>query len=311
MLSRRTVRIKVLQLLYNLNRDTDLTFHQAKKLYWDQIDATFHLYLFNLYSFIQVAKGALEDYNKRQAKYLPTDEDKVFTPKLYENPIVKYLESNKELNKLFKKYEFESKADKDLYKNLYNEYLKEESYQNFLASKSDNEQTLEELLNLYRFCRKNSIFTEMMEDNYFNWEDDNSVVIGATKKTIKAAPNTDDRFFFEYYPEADTIKQFGETLLVKTFENDKKLSELISAQLQNWDQDRVAVIDMIILKMAVTEFLHFESIPTKVTINEYLDISKLYSTPKSNEFINGVLVALQTKLESDEQIMKTGRGLLE
>lgn len=311
MLSRRTVRIKVLQLLYNLNRDSDLTFHQAKKLYWDQIDATFHLYLFNLYSYIQVAREALEDYNKRQAKYLPKEEDKLFQPKLYNNPIIKYLDSNRELVKLFKKHEFESKVDKDLYKNLYNEYLKEESYQNFLHNKTDDEQILEELLNLYRFCRKNSIFTEMMEDNYFNWEDDNSVVIGATKKTIKASPNSDDRFFYEYYPEADTIKQFGETLLVKTFEEDKKLGELISSQLENWDQDRVAIIDMIILKMAVTEFLHFESIPTKVTINEYLDISKLYSTPKSNEFINGVLVALQTKLEADEKIVKSGRGLLE
>lgn len=311
MLSRRTVRIKVLQLLYNLNRDSDLTFHQAKKLYWDQIDATFHLYLFNLYSFIQVAKESLEDDAKRKAKYLPTEEDRLFKPKLYDNPIVRYLDTNRELLKLFKKHDFESKADKDLYKNLYNEYLKEASYQQFLLEKTDNERILEELLNLYRFCRKNSIFTEMMEDHYFNWEDDNSVVIGATKKTIKACPNDDDRFFYEYYPEAETIKKFGETLMVKAFENDKNFSEMIGAQLVNWDQDRVAIIDMILLKMALTEFLQFESIPTKVTINEYLDIAKLYSTPKSNEFINGVLVALQAKLESENLIHKSGRGLLE
>lgn len=311
MLSRRTVRIKVLQLLYNLNRDSDLTFHQAKKLYWDQIDATFHLYLFNLYSFIQVAKESLEDDAKRKAKYLPTEEDRLFKPKLYDNPIIRYLDTNTELLKLFKKYEFGSKADKDLYKNLYNEYLKEASYQQFLREETDNERILEELLNLYRFCRKNSIFTELMEDHYFNWEDDNSVVIGATKKTIKACPNGNDRFFYDYYPEDETIKKFGETLLIKTFENDKNYSEMIGAQLANWDIDRVAIIDMILLKMAITEFLHFESIPVKVTINEYLDIAKLYSTPKSNEFINGVLVALQAKLESKNLIQKSGRGLLE
>lgn len=311
MLSRRTVRIKVLQLLYNLNRDSDLTFHQAKKLYWDQIDATFHLYLFNLYSFIQVAKESLEDDAKRKAKYLPTEEDRLFKPKLYDNPIIRYLDTNTELLKLFKKYEFGSKADKDLFKNLYNEYLKEASYQQFLREETDNERILEELLNLYRFCRKNSIFTELMEDHYFNWEDDNSVVIGATKKTIKACPNGNDRFFYDYYPEDETIKKFGETLLIKTFENDKYYSEMIGAQLANWDIDRVAIIDMILLKMAITEFLHFESIPVKVTINEYLDIAKLYSTPKSNEFINGVLVALQAKLESKNLIQKSGRGLLE
>lgn len=311
MLSRRTVRIKVLQLLYNLNRDSDLTFHQAKELYWDQIDATFHVYLFNLYSFIQVAKESLEDHAKRKAKYLPTEVDRVFKPKLYDNPIIRYLDTNSELVKLFKKYEFDSKADKDLYKNLYNEYLKEASYQQFLLEETDNERILEELLNLYRFCRKNSIFTELMEDHYFNWEDDSSVVIGATKKTIKACPNGNDRFFYDYYPEDETIKKFGETLLVKVFENDKNYSEIIGAQLVNWELDRVAIIDMILLKMALTEFLHFESIPVKVTINEYLDIAKLYSTPKSNEFINGVLVALQAKLESENLIHKSGRGLLE
>ena len=122
---------------------------------------------------------------------------------------------------------------------------------------------------------------------------------------------SDIDFFKEYLPDDETIKEFGETLLVETVKNDKALVELINPFLENWEMERVAAIDLIMLKMAVTEILKLESIPTKVTLNEYVEISKMYSTDKSKEFINGILDRLINKLNNEKKIIKSGRGLID
>ena len=105
------------------------------------------------------------------------------------------------------------------------------------------------------------------------------------------------------------MKEYGEDLLHKVIALDNELLEIIDPMLENWEAERVAVLDMILLKMAVCELMHFETIPTKVTINEYVDISKIYSTPKSKEFINGILDKLMKKLQDEGKINKQGRGL--
>lgn len=309
MLSRRSVRVKVMQLLYALNRDAGLTFSQAKKTYWDNIDKSFELLLFNTYCLINIARVSKEDFEKRNKKYLPTEDDKVFTPKLYENALVQSIRKNEKIQKTYSKYFFEAKVDKDLLRNIYADYSKEPGYKVFLESELTAESTLEVFLDLYRFCKKHEPYMTMQEDLYTNFEDDESVVIGAVKKILKALPNDTDMFFKEYYPDDETIKELGESLLIHTFENDAELAKIVEPTFSNWDSDRVAVIDMILIKMAVSEFLYFESIPTKVTLNEYVDLAKLYSTPKSNEFVNGVLDALLKSLTESGQIKKVGRGL--
>lgn len=130
------------------------------------------------------------------------------------------------------------------------------------------------------------------------------------KKTIKALP-VDGTFYQEYEPADETVKEFGEVLLKKVCEEDGDLSEIIEPMLKNWDAERVAVIDMILLKMAVCELVSFPTIPTKVTLNEFVEISKLYSTDKSKDFINGILDRLMKKLDKDGKIVKEGRGLIE
>ena len=97
----------------------------------------------------------------------------------------------------------------------------------------------------------------------------------------------------------------------KTISEDSNYDEMIKPKLQNWELDRVSLIDKILMKMALTEFIHIPTVPTKVSINEYLDISKLYSTPRSREFINGILDKLMNEMKSSGKIIKTGRGLIE
>ncbi len=311
MLSRRSVRVKAMQILYSLNRDKDLKKTDAKKLYAQSIDKSFELLLYNIHLLYQICKTSVEDYDKRRNKYLPTDFDKLFKPSLFDNAHVKSIGSNKRLNRLFNDYEFTSLYDKDSLKSIYYEYAKEAGYLSFLNSEPTQEVVTEVLLDLWRYIKKFPNFEEILEDRYSNWIDDESLIVGAMKKIIKSLPTKDESFFMEHFPEDETIKDFGEKLLLKTIEKDRELEEMIAPTLQNWEIERVAILDMILLKLAVCEFLYFETIPTKVTMNEYVELSKDYSTDKSREFVNGVLDNLSKSLTEENKLVKSGRGLID
>lgn len=311
MLSRRNVRVKVMQTLYAQNRDNTLSHKDVLKMYKDKIEESFDLLLFSLYNILNIAKVATEDFQKRKVKHLPTDVDKIFQPKLWDNIMVQSLMKNATVIKLFEKKSFAQKVDKDHFKKIYFDFSKEEPYSQFILEESNTEQILEILLELFRFCRKNELFVEIIEDNFANWEDDKSLIIGAIKKILKSQPTDNDDFLNEYYPEDETVKDYGLHILDKTLTDNQTLLNLIEPVLQNWDSERVAVIDMIIIKMAIIEFIYCPSIPSKVTINEYVELSKTYSTTKSKEFINGVLDKVLKELIIKDLVKKEGRGLLD
>ncbi len=199
--------------------------------------------------------------------------------------------------------------DEDVLKKIYSEFSKLEWYKSYSDKNSEQKNHLETLLELYRYLRKDTLFNEIVEDQLYNWEDDDSLIIGAIKKTLKSLPAPDD-FYKEYMVTESETLAFGRSLLHYAIENDEDYSAIIKPTLKNWDSDRVAIIDMILIKMAITEFLNFESIPTNATLNEYVELSKLYSTPKSKEFINGVLDRIMKDLQEKNLIKKSGRGLL-
>lgn len=300
-----------MQILYAYNRDESLTQVEVFKEYWKRINTSFELLLFSLYGIIQIAKSASNDYEKRQAKHLPTDLDKIFKPKLWDNPIVQSLATNGFINQKFEKAGFAQRVDKDHFKTIYNEFAKQDAYIEYVSKDTSNEDTLEILLELFRFCRNNEVYVELIEDEYANWEDDKSLIIGTIKKVLKALPSDDKEMIMEYYPDDETTKDYGEFLLTKTFEEDKALLELIEPVLQNWDADRVAILDMVMIKMALCEFLYCTTIPAKVTLNEYVDLAKAYSTSKSKEFVNGILDRIMQDLKARNLLNKEGRGLLD
>lgn len=309
MLSRRSVRIKVMQTLFALNCDQELTFENAKKTYWKSIERSYHLLLFNLFVLTEITRVAIDDGKKRKSKHLPSDLDKIFTPKFYNNDLIQSLANSTSLNKEFERLGFTNSVDTDLFKKMYKGFSKKDEYSNYL--KDENGSHIDIMLELYRYCRSNEIFTEIMEDAFINWNDDKSLVIGALKKCLKSLPSDDNDFYKSHYPDAETVKEYGEALLIKTYSDDESLLELIKPLLKNWDHDRLAVIDMILIKMAIIEMLNFETIPTKVTLNEYVEVSKMYSTPKSKDFINGILDKILKDLTEDGKIVKKGRGLVE
>jgi len=311
MLSRRSVRVKVMQLLYMLNRDEYLTLPTLLEEYNGGIWKTYELYVYQLYLLLKVAASAEKDAANRAAKLLPSEEDGHFKPVLYSNPCVQSLANHVPFLNIVSKFHMPESVDDDLVWKLYLAFVDTEAYKTYLAlDERTEEQHIKLLLELYRFLVNHDLFLEMTEDRYNNWFDDESLVVGAMKKTIKAMP-LQGEFYKEFEPADETVREFGEELLRKTCTEDQALFEHIEPVLKNWDAERVAILDMVMIKMALCELMHFPTIPTKVTLNEFIEISKLYSTEKSKDFINGVLDKLMKKLEKDGEISKEGRGLID
>ena len=311
MLSRRSVRVKVMQLLYMLNRDEQLSFPDLLKGYNDGIWKTYELYIYQLYLLLKVLQYAEKDAQNRAVKLLPSDDDKVFRPVLYSNPSTQSLANHIVFLNLVSKYHANEQIDEDHVRSLYQAFAETAEYHAYLALENPSrEDDNKVILELYKFLTNSELFVELSEDRYNNWQDDESLVVGAMKKTLKVMP-LEGEFYKEYEPSDETVREFGEQLLRKTCQEDQALFELIAPNLKNWDAERVAILDMIMLKMALCELLHFPTIPTKVTLNEFVEISKVYSTDKSKDFINGILDRLMKKLLKEEKIVKEGRGLIE
>lgn len=310
MLSRRAVRIKVMQVLYALHSvNSEPTTSQGVKMYRDMVERSFQLYIFNLLLLLRVAEYARQDEARRKSKLRPSDEDLNFVAALANNSLVQSLAKNHQLGKYIAQYQLARYVDADQVRQLYQDFSQEEAYADFLREGGKTPESIQTvLLEMYRFLLNREHFEGMIEDGFPLWSDDRSLIVGAMKKTIKGLPASED-FTDEYRPGYETVTEFGETLLQKTLETDTELLGMIEPVLKNWDADRVAIIDMILIKMALSELITFPTIPTKVTLNEYLDISKAYSTDKSKEFVNGILDRLMRKLQEDGLIQKEGRGL--
>jgi N utilization substance protein B len=304
MLSRRSIRVKAMQVLFAKNRDKDLKLPEALKLYWSSIEQTYELFLLNLYVLTEIARVSLEDEETRKSKYLPKDADQHFHAKLFRNKIITHLANNKGLAVKYGKLGFQEMVDRDIVQKIYSHFAREESYINYWSRETSLDEDIEMLLEMYRFCRASEMFNEVMTDHYYLWSSEKSIVIGSVKKVLKNTQLESD-FYEEFYPDKPTTREFGETLLKKTDELEEELNTMIIPKLKNWDKDRVTILDMILIKMAITEFLNFETIPPRVTLNEYVELSKNYSTERSKEFVNGVLDTILKELEEQGRIQKT------
>ncbi len=260
---------------------------------------------------MQITSAAEKDLIKRKSKHLPGDYDKIFSDKLYSNPLIQDIVENKELNKKFESLNFESKYNKEYTEKIYDAFAKKDEYKAYIAAESDDKQTLDLLLELFRFCRQDELFNEMLEDSYFNWLDDKSLVVGAVKKYLKALPSSNSKLFSDFLPEDETVQEFGKSLLKDTIEQREDIMKIIIPILENWDHERLAIVDTILLQLAVSEMLNFPTIPPKVSLNEYVELGKQYSTAKSKEFINGVLDKIMKNLQAENKLNKEGRGLIE
>jgi N utilization substance protein B len=300
-----------MQLLYSLDRDPGVSHKDLLGRYDKAVDLAYESLMFNLFLILEITHQAVSDKDARHAKLRPGPDDPIWNAKLYENELIQSLAKNKALRTYFDKRFFSTRLDQELLMKIYNTFSKTPEYKAYVLGEVDTARHREYLLDIYRDLRKNEIFEEMVDDQYSFWQEDKSLVIGALKKIIKQLPEVNERFFDEYLPDDDTVIDFGRKLIEVTMEQAPDLEKLIEPTLKNWDMERLAVLDVILIKMALVEFLYFPTIPTKVTLDEYVDISKEYSTPKSKDFVNGILDKLMKTLQEEGKIKKEGRGLLE
>ncbi|WP_236975654.1 transcription antitermination factor NusB [Membranihabitans maritimus] len=309
MLSRRSVRVKVMQTIYNWFQDKNLSIHDVNGRYHENVNMAYELLIFNLRNLVLICRMSVEDKEKRNQKYLITEEDRNFKSHIYRNDIIARIEDNPEFKK--HKGKFNDFLDVSQARKIYQKFAKTDEYKAYInKGEHDNNDHVDILIFLWKFLCQNELYIELVYDAYPNWIDDDSLVKGFLKRIIRGVEDN-ERVLQEFKPDAETVNEFGESLLEDVIENFESYNKRLIPFLKNWEIERVAIIDRILIKMALSEFLSFSSIPTKVTLNEYVEIAKMYSTDKSKEFLNGILDAVLKDLQEADEIQKRGRGLIQ
>lgn len=312
MLNRRSLRIKVLQCLYAHEQNNTYRLIDLQKLLQRSVNNFHRLYHYQLFVIRQIAEYTTEDIRRRENKHLRTEADKNVSDKLLNNPIIEQLLKNEALNKIILNEKLAAHTNEETIKKLYQELTTTNSFTQYSSKQTltlkDHTEIIRALLT--EVMHKNVSYQEQLDDIFINYLDDKDLVNSLTLQAINSFADNDNTLPITT-DSTDLIEkmQFGNDLMARTLENAQQFKDLIAPQLKNWELERIALIDNILLRMALCELMFFPNIPLKVTINEYVDIAKLYSTPKSKEFINGILDKMMKKLVNEGLIKKLGRGM--
>ncbi len=311
MLSRRNVRVKVMQLLYAQRQDTTQTASSTLRAYNNMIEQSYLTLIFDLYMLGRITAIAVDEQARRADKIRPTAEDLAFVPRIHTNSLTLALAAAPEIKEMVREHKLEELVDEEKLRGFYEAATSYDGYSTYsTADTVTTDEHLGALLKMHKALLANEAYNDYLDDRFGRWPEDQSLVIGAVKKILKSLPES-AAFLSTYRPDKETRQDFGEHLLRYVLDHDKALQQHIEPVLQNWDVERVAVLDMIFIKMALSELLTFSQIPPKVTLNEYVELAKTYSTEKSKEFINGILDKLLHTLRGEGLIVKQGRGLIE
>ena len=315
MLTRRHIRVKVMQCIYALIHSKDDSLEKQQEFLNDSIDKMYELYLLVLSLLIEIQAYAGSQVALSTKKYLAdSSDDYPSKDKFANNALLLQLTSNKLLKEELSKRKLKNwYLNEEYVKLIYKEIVENESYKSYMMSSSQSYEEDKKLIQaLFKdVIAPNEKIYDYFEDDQLTWVDDIPIVnTFVLKQFRKASKNQKPSFFLPSLLKDDQDREYAQQLLVKTLLNNEKWEKEIEGKTPNWDKDRIADIDSILLKMAICELLNFSSIPEKVTINEFLEIAKEYSTPKSSIFINGILDKLVKEYKSEGKLNKIGRGLL-
>jgi len=313
MLNRRHIRVKVMQSLFSYKGGEGDDLTPSIKFLNHSINGMYDLFLLML-AILPEIHGKAEVYlNKSQLKHLATKAEKDPNKKFIENQILISLSENTALKEELKKRKLTNWTVDDEYIDiLFKEILRSQNYQEYMNSRlSSFTEDLDFVVSIFKdVIAPNEKLYEYIEDKKLTWLDDlplvNTTILKLLRKTKSDSPSS--HFLPPLYKDEEDMT-FATELFTNTVLNSGSFSEEIASRTKNWDSERIAALDSVLLKMAICEFQKFPSIPVKVTINEYLEIAKEYSTPKSSVFINGILDKLVGEYKVDGKLNKTGRGL--
>lgn len=309
MLNRRFLRIKVMQALYSYFQHEKADKAAFEKELFKSIDKIHELYLSMLSIFENLHHVALIIIDENKNKRLPTQEDLTPNLRFVNNKLLNSIIENKDLKAQIEKRKISWQNDFDLIRRMYNEIRATEFYKNYMSSETN---TIAEDRNLLitiitEYLSQNDVLTSLFEEKNMHWADDSFVAFNSVIRNFEAFENE-----FTLMPllkdEKDDM-EFMSTLFEKTIIYRQQFEELIDKHTKNWEIERIANMDMLLMEMALTEILYIPNVPVKASLNEYIDISKEYSTPNSKTFVNGVLDKIIAELKQDNKIVKVGRGL--
>ena len=314
MVNRRHIRVKVMQSIYAMHQNGSDNLEKEEKFLFYSIDAIQDLYLIMLSSLIEICKKETDFLHKSSQKHLATPQERKPNKKFIKNAIFQILAENNSLSIALETRKIDNWILNDDYiLILLNDIKQSKLYAKYMSNAVNTfEEDKEFIVNLFQdVIVPNEKLYDYLEDNKLTWIDDIPVVNTEIIKQLKAIkPVEDGNLRVPKLFKDNEDRDFVKDLFRKTVLNESELAKEYVDKTPNWDSERIAEIDTIILKMAICEFLKFPSIPVKVTLNEYLELAKEYSTPKSSIFINGILDNLVKELQTDNRIQKVGRGLM-
>ena len=309
MLNRRHLRIKVLQVLYAYFQSEGTDYKNVEKELLNTTERIYDLYLYLLLSFDELKDIEEQKIADNKTKSRDTNE------RFIENKVLSLLTSSTTLREASEdnKVNWIGDEHREMFKKVMQQIRESELYFNYMQSDTNSfEEDKNFMVSIFKTEIANSeLIYNFFEEKSIHWLDDIDLACSAALKTIKQAKEDTPIEIMDLFKDPEDEIPFIKTLLRKTIANDKENVQLIDELTKNWELDRIAKMDIILMKMAITELQEFNNIPKKVTLNEYIEISKFYSTPKSSSFINGILDKAIDRLEKENKIQKIGRGLID
>lgn len=302
MISRRNIRVKVMQTLYTLDTVSgDTTPGEPQDILTKKIDQTTQLFTYLIYFITEVARFAEKDALHKASKYLPSAADLAVNTKIAGNEILWKILEDSSFKAAVVQHKLEHIIDAELVKKTYQQLAQTEDYKEYIEVAARDRKTEKHILDIIfkHLMLPDENFIAHIEECFMNWDDDAEMM----ESLVPAYFNKPGHTSFNDLLGGEKWN-FARNLLSTVIEKDAYTMELITPKLNNWDADRIAAIDLILLKMGVCEFLYFDTIPTKVTINEYIDLAKEYSTVQSGQFVNGLLDNLHKELKAENKIEK-------
>lgn len=302
-----------MQILYAFFTSPETSINSTEKELFFSLQKTYDLYHYLMALIIEIEKFAEQRIEMGLKKHRPTNDDLAPNTRFVNNRLITQLKSNTALNKYLESSKISWVNEAELIRKLYLSLIEKDFYTEYMSagqnSYADDRKIVEDMFKY--LILENDDIDSVLEEQSIYWNDDLDFVVSMILKTLKK--------FKEYSDESQSLlpmfkdeedRQFAKDLYRKVILNHESNTLMVKQHTVNWDVERIAFIDNLILELALTEFLYFPSIPTKVTMNEYIELSKYYSTEKSRNFINGILDKALKDLKKANKIVKAGRGLI-
>ncbi|MBA2248875.1 MAG: transcription antitermination factor NusB [Chitinophagaceae bacterium] len=302
MLSRRNIRVKVMQTLYSIDlMHSEIKPGEAASILNKNLEHSKQLFTYLVYLITEIALFSEIEAAQKAQKHLPSVHDLNVNTKIAGNELVNTVLNNVSFKKAIKDYNIEALTDKEFVRKIYHSLAATPEYKEYITAQNRDNRSEKKILE-YIFSTMllpSEDFISEMEEKFIHWDDDVDMMIVMMANFLQKPPafNFDEMLTKEK-------EDFAKNLLACVIDKKEYCLELIKPKLKNWDADRIAALDMIFMRMGVCEFLFFETIPPKVTINEYIDLAKEYSTPQSGHFVNGILDNIHKELLAENKIHK-------